>query len=190
MGQRREVVLGPALRQVMRVITRPGSVVFPGVEGGVVSKPPPFARWLGSPVGGIAPQAALAPLLNHPGSACRKHRCSRTLRFPSPEAVRSRTFHPAARTCPDPVKGQAHGCSWLGSLVLPNARTPRRPTPSHPEASVDLETSLRMGSADYKRAPTQQDKLHGFLERISAESGASVWAACESFSEKDSDARP
>jgi hypothetical protein len=32
-------------------------------------------------------------------------------------------------------------------LLLPMRWTPRRPTPLHPEASVDLETSLRKGEA-------------------------------------------
>ena len=104
----------------------------------------------------------------------QEDRASWFLRFTSPEAVRPRSFHPAARTCPDPVKGQAHSCSWLGSSSFPDARTPRRPTPSHPEASVDLETSLRLGSADYKCAATQQDKLHDFSERVFRESRASA----------------
>jgi hypothetical protein len=71
-------------------------------------------------------------------------RRSWTLRFHSPEAdAREVRFASQAQRC---RHLPAH--DWLapaGILSSPRPRAPRRPTPIHPEASVDLETSLRRG---------------------------------------------
>src|SRR5690606_22443243 len=68
-------------------------------------------------------------------------RRSWTLRFQTPGAVRARFVSPRGPgVVSPPVTGFLEG-----ALMSPTPRTPRRPPPFHPEASVDLETSLRKG---------------------------------------------
>ena len=135
----------------MRVFTRPVErPFFPARVHGVVAahQAGDAARGLSSkPYAGAVVQGSKP---NHPGPSG----------LPSPEAMPSAFVSPRnqMRVC---ERLSSLGPAPVGSASLPGSRLltrrrPRRPPPVHPEAPVDLETSLRTGTsiiAQVWRAP-------------------------------------
>ena len=104
---------------------------FGGRTGGPCRRSP--GPWL--PVPASVPRVRTIPkILDPSGSKPGGNACE--VRF----ASQARSFLPARDWLPPA------GTAWS-----PRPRTPRRPPPFHPEASVDLETSLRKGACSIRR---------------------------------------